>query len=241
MHMWGRKKEAASGIWLNETARKVMLGIGVVYAIFAVALVIGLVVGDTDAPWVSQGEDPDKLLWLIPALIIACLLGGFLHGVKDGRGGAAMGTRPHVPAFLLGYQWLLTGWRLWLTGPVLACSMILTIASMFIPEAREFSEVPLGSMGTGLLLNGLAWMTWAVTLKGRELRRGKERIRIADEYLEIREMRLNQEYNAMTEKFLLEQQEWRDGKVAELYEQILDQQARGVLPCPNCHGHRKSA
>lgn len=38
-------------------------------------------------------------------------------------------------------------------------------------------------------------------------------------------------------------EDWRNQQITEIYQMVLDQQARGLLPCPNCrHGeHRKSA
>jgi MFS family permease len=241
MRIWGRKKEAPAAPWSDRSARKVALGVGITGAIFSLALTLALMAEDTNAPWISKEEDPDAYLWFIPGLLAAGFLIGTAQGIRDLRKEVATGSRSGLPAFILGYLWFWTGWRAWLTGAVTAASMFFTIASLFVPEAQAFVTGPLNREALVMLAVATAWMSWAVTLKGRELRRGKERIRVADEYLEIREARLNQEFNAMTEKFLLEQQEWRDQKVAELYEQILDQQARGVLPCPNCHGHRKSA
>lgn len=39
---------------------------------------------------------------------------------------------------------------------------------------------------------------------------------------------------------------WKNEQIAEIYQMILDQQARGLLPCPKCRqqhdgGHRKTA
>lgn len=110
---------------------------------------------------------------------------------------------------------------------------------MAIPERREQILSAMNADMIAISLYSSAWMVWALVLKGREVRRGKERMKVADEYLAIREARLNEEFSAMSEKFLEEQQAWRAEKQAQLYEQIMDQQARGLLSCPTCHSRRE--
>jgi hypothetical protein len=240
MRMWGSKRESEPGVWLSDTARKAVLGFGIAFVVYS-ALLIALVMTDGSAPRVAERERLKAHLWVLAGILVVAFLAGLLNGARGIRREAATGVCHQVPAYVLGYQWFFTGLRLWITGSLLAISMVLTIVTVFIPEAERLVGGPLSNGSLIALAYSVPWMAWATTLKGRELRRGKERIQVADEYLEIREARLNQEHIAMTEKFLYEQQEWRSQKMAELYEQILDQQARGVLPCPNCEGHRRSA
>ncbi|MCZ9352954.1 hypothetical protein NGM36_24825 [Streptomyces mutabilis] len=214
-------------------------------AIYSVVIAVTLISGDGDAPWLVESDFGPALLVMGPAGVVG-FLGGYAHAALRNRWGLNLQDRkdlrqplprPVTPAYLLGVKWLVTGWRLWLVG--LACVILAApfAAGMSLSDIEERSASGDGGMFWQVFLagaSGSVWAVWALTLKGRELRRGKERIKVADEYLAIREERLHQEFDAMTEKFLQEQQEWRAQAMADLYEQILDQQARGLLPCPTC-------
>jgi hypothetical protein len=218
------------------------------------ALAVSLLVSDDSAaPWLSSSSDAKGLLLTAVMACVVGFIGGAVYGVVEVRRASRLAAgQPSRPspfergpsAYLLGWKWLFTGWRLWTVGLALLLSIAAYVVALFIPEARE--RVLDKTTGDVLFMNlfAAAWMVWALVLKGREVRRGKERIKVADEYLAIREARLNDDFNAMCVKFLQKQQDWEAEKTAQLYEQILDQQARGLLPCPNCRDqvdHRKSA
>lgn len=226
---------------------------GYVCVMYALAIVLSLYSGDDSpvgAPWLNDDQGVGAFFvsfFLISFLgIEVALLHDLLRRRLALRSSKPRVRRDRTPlddraAARLALKWMFTGWRLCVTGP----SAVLTFGSLVVvllaPEMR-------GALWENLM--GGAWLNsfavalvtaWALLMKGRELRRGKEQIKVADEYLAMREERLHREYDAMCEKLIQQQQDWRSEKVAEVYAQILDQQARGLLPCPNCEGHRKSA
>jgi hypothetical protein len=144
------------------------------------------------------------------------------------------------PAYVLGFKWMFSGWRRWVYGQALILSLLAVGAAMLTSQTRRVLLDELGQSWF-MVVGMAACFAWALVLKGKEVRRGKEQMKVADEYLAIREARLHQEVHVVFEKFTEQQQAWQAQKTAELYEQILDQQARGLLPCPNCAEHRKSA
>lgn len=206
----------------------------------------------SEAPWLPASLRVDQAgFWfvMIPVVLfgLTCnyAYGQLVRPKVSGRRWSLITAGGGTPAHVLGFEWLFSGWRMWVIGPVLALSFVSFCLTTAVPELRDqfFDDIDGQAVATIVLTN--AAMIWALTLKGREVRRGKERIKVADEYLAIREARLHAEVDAMCVKFLDQQQDWKAQKTAELYEQILDQQARGLLPCPNCTGesgqHRKSA
>ncbi|MFD3929569.1 hypothetical protein [Streptomyces sp. NPDC058614] len=250
-----RGRGSALNRWLAERRHaRLLMAIGFMCAAYSVIIVVTLLAdGESDAPWLPSSAGKDEFLLAIAALFVAAGAGGFVHGTVDARRARilATGQNPHTSpldrgasAYLLGVKWLFTGWRRWTIGLVLWLSLGIYAAGMLMPEVRQGVWERTSPQVWFMNLYAAAWMMWALVLKGRELRRGKEQIKVADEYLAIRESRMHAEVDAMCEKFLQQQQDWKAQKTAELYEQILDQQARGVLPCPNCHDqgeHRKSA
>ena len=223
--------------------RVLLLALGGTCALYSVGGLLALMSGNEHAPWLPKGGGDGSYLWFVlVAVVVVGFVGGLVHGYIDSRRGKrGPGGRTPVPAYLLGVQWLFSGWRLVITGLFIGITLAPFAVGMTISDIEQQTE---GNLLQQLLLVSVFssfWLLWALILKGRELRRGKERMRVADEYLAIREERLHQEFTAMTEKFLLEQQEWRSEVTAELYRQILEQQARGVLPCPSCDEGRKSA
>lgn len=224
---------------LGRRYRVVAIGFGIACLAYLVVILGTLLVDTHDAPWLSGKGDTPVVVWVILTYIAVGFLGGVVHGVIDVRRAVRRGSRPTDPAYFLGFKWLFTGRRLWMTGFAIAASFAMIAIASVKPELRDEAGLTIDSRWWIMSLTSMPWAIWAVVLKGRELRRGKERIKVADEYLAIREDRLNQEFSAMVEKFFQQQQNWRAEKTAELYEQVLDQQARGVLPCPNCEGRRK--
>lgn len=248
LRQWGR----------GRAGRAVLLATALVCVMYAL-LILAALMDDSDgppgAPWLRPGADVFQIVrnWLTLVLLVAEF--GFtvfmIRCIIRRRRGKPTPewTRrfvytprpPHeVPAYLLGFKWMFSGWRRWTSGLALILSMLAVSAAMLTTQTRRAVLEGFGQawfMAVGMA----ACFLWALVLKGREVRRGKEQMKVADEYLAIREARLHQELDAMCEKFLEQQQAWKAQKTAELYEQILDQQARGLLPCPNCAEHRKSA
>ncbi|WP_432132717.1 hypothetical protein [Streptomyces tendae] len=213
-------------------------------AIYLAGGLLAILAGREEAPWIPGGGGGNgSYYWfVIASATLIGFVGGCIQGVVEARKAAKRATRAvPLPPYLLGAQWLFSGWRLLIIGVMMAITVSPFALGMSLSELNEETDVEVvREMAIGGAI-AAACLAWALVLKGRELRRGKEQIKVADEYLAIREERLQQEYVAMTERLLQEQQEWKAAKTSELYEQILDQQARGVLPCPSCDGRRKSA
>lgn len=221
-----------------------LIVVGGVFAVYLAGGLLALMTGHEEAPWVPGGAGGNGGYFWFFATCAALIgfVGGCVQGIVEARKAAkrAVGSIP-LPPYILGAQWLFSGWRLLIIGAMVAITVSPFALGMSLSELNEETDVDVvrelvigGSIGA-------ACLAWALVLKGRELRRGKEQIKVADEYLAIREERLHQEYIAMTERLLQEQQEWKAEKTSELYEQILDQQARGILHCPSCDERRKSA
>ena len=76
-----------------------------------------------------------------------------------------------------------------------------------------------------------------------------ERVRLGSAESTVVERRLEAERDGLElilrERLAAEYEKldaWKSEQVSTMYQTVLDQQARGLLPCPNCHGeHRKSA
>jgi hypothetical protein len=242
MSMRDRESGSEFHHWLNDRrVTRVITGVAIACAAYSIVIVVTLLVeDDTDAPWLPSNGDDSGFLLVIIGLFVAVLMVGCVHGALDIRKRRrALRAEPRsvgdmTSAYMLGVKWLYTGWRLWTIGLVLCLAVAIWGVGMLIPDARRESIDAMNGETLFTSLYAAAWMMWALVLKGRELRRGKEQIKVADEYLIIREERLYQEFDAMCEKFLQQQEEWKAQKTAELYQQILDQQARGVLPCPHC-------
>lgn len=254
MHMrdWRGSARRRCLTWLmDKRNRKALMVTGMLLAGISGVIAITLATGDPAAVWPSDAERDDSLVPQLAGGAIAGGTVGFLagwgHGVVKGRRerrlSVARAPRP-TSALGLGVKWMFEGWRLWTFGLAAILAAALYIAALFVPELRErAAEAFTGDVALANFLGG-ASLGWALILKGRELRRGKEQIKVAEEYLAIREARLHDDFNAMWHKRLERQHLWEAEKTAQLYEQILDQQARGLLPCPNCSDQgdqRKSA
>jgi hypothetical protein len=238
-------------IWLMDKRNiKVLMVAGLLLAGISVVIAISLVT-DHAAPWLPDAERDDNLVPQLATGAIAGGLVGFLAGWAKGmleerhkRRSSAPGAPRPTSALGLGVKWMFEGWRLWTFGLATIVIVALYVAALFVPGMRErAADAFSGDMVLANFLGG-ASLGWALILKGRELRRGKEQIKVAEEYLAIREARLHDDFNAMWHKRLEQQHLWEAEKTAQLYEQILDQQARGLLPCPNCSDRgdqRKSA
>lgn len=251
--------------WLEDGRRaKLLMALGIMCASYSVVIVVTLLtVEESDAPWLPANAG-DEFFLAGAAIVVACVVGGFVHGILAARrarrssmnrrvGRNDGGPKPlpgELNSYVLGTKWTLTGRRLWTFGVLVYAPLVpIFWLNLVMDPGESFLGVPWYTddrswLNVWLTFHCCFWMIWAFVLKGREVRRGKEQIKVADEYLAIRESRLNAEYNALCKEFLEQQQEWKARKTKELYEQILDQQARGILPCPNCHDqgeHRKSA
>lgn len=238
--------------WLVSKPRvKVLTVIGLLLASISIVMVVSLVIEGPAAVWLPEDERDGNPVPQLAGVAVVSGAVGFLAGwghlaVKERRARRLSVAPPPRPtsAFLLGLDWMFVGWRLWTFGAASILAAAVCIAALLVPDLRERA---MGEVDGGVLVGnviGAAWMIWALTLKGRELQRGKAQVKVADEYLAIREARLHHDFNAMWQKRLEQQQAWEAEKTAQLYEQILDQQARGLLPCPNCSGRgdqRKSA
>lgn len=248
MQVRGWKKRSAFIRWLHgRFGYKVAATVGQICTLYVLASTYGIFVNDGGKPcppWLSGTAGTGEIIFSSSALLVlAAALGSVQEPVLEWIA-RHRDLRPSAPppAYLLGFKWLFTGRRRLIIGVALGFAIPLLGPVMAVPETRKavWDE-----------MNGIVWvmnaftaavLMWALVLKGRELRRGKEHIKVADEYLAIREARLYQEFDAMCAKFLQQQDDWKAQKTAELYEQVLSQQARGLLPCPNCHdGHRKAA
>lgn len=255
MREW--RRGSALGRWLDERPRRrMLLAIGIACAAYLTVSVITLTVnGDDSVPWLpaNANEYKGEFLLAVAALYVAVFAVPYVRGRMSRRAarGASKRTWRLLPrpgnSYALGVTWSLTGWRLWTFGLLLYAPCIPWLWLNFTKKQGEpiwgdldfWNEASLVDMW--ITAQCCFFMIYAFILKGREVRRGKERIKVADEYLAIREERLYAEVDATFEKFLQQQQEWKAKKMAELYEQILNQQAQGILPCPNCGEHRKSA
>lgn len=87
----------------------------------------------------------------------------------------------------------------------------------------------------GLACMGLIWLVMH-RLGPAEMVALEERMEIEHEVLDsILEQRLAAEYEKLDA--------WKSEQVSTTYQMVLDQQARGLLPCPNCdhqqHGERR--
>lgn len=137
----------------------------------------------------------------------------------------AISDSPH----LIGLKWAVSGWRKWFFISLYSACLFILVAMASDPGFRQ-EHTPRTTVDTVVLLfYAVACLVWAIGLKGREVRRGKERIRVADEYLAMREERLSRDFDDLCVKFLQQQEEWKAQKTAEIYEQVLDQVERGVL------------
>ncbi|MET9968925.1 hypothetical protein ABZZ80_24095 [Streptomyces sp. NPDC006356] len=208
---------------------------------------------EPSAPWLPANGGKAGFLVVLAVLFVLASGLAAIMGLRDRRKitGEPLFRSPPWPSsrssYQLGVKWTVTGWRVWTFGILLYAPCVPWVwLNLTMKEGEPvwgdlafWNEASL--MDIWIMLHALFFSGYCFVLKGREVRRGKEQIRVADEYLAIREMRLHAEVDAMCEKFLQQQQDWKAQKTAELYEQILDQQARGLLPCPNCDGHRKSA
>ncbi|KUN91904.1 hypothetical protein AQJ67_41475 [Streptomyces caeruleatus] len=242
--------------WSERRTVRLLRGLGIVCAAYAMAVTPVLLAEDEkkpSAPWLpTNGGQAGFLLVMAAVFVVAGGLGVIL-GLRDRkkRTGQPIFRSPPWPSprssYQLGVKWTVTGWRVWTFGVLLYAPCVPWIWLNFTKEEGEpiWGGLPFWNEASlvdiWMMLHAIFFSSYCFVLKGREVRRGKEQIRVADEYLAIREMRLHAEVDAMCEKFLQQQQEWKAQKTAELYEQILDQQARGLLPCPNCDEHRKSA
>ncbi|MFJ8082002.1 hypothetical protein ACIQ6Y_15460 [Streptomyces sp. NPDC096205] len=130
--------------------------------------------------------------------------------------------------YTLGMQWLLSGWRVWAFIPFY---LLLLAAGLWNAQLPPVLEEKLGTEPANFIaiVVANAGAIWAICLKGREVRRGKERMKVVDEYLAIREERMAIEFSDLCDRFLEEQERWRSETMASLYEQILDQVERDVL------------
>lgn len=255
MREW-RRDSGLPRWWMERRTLLLLRALGIASACYSIVIVVTLLLDDgkePSAPWLPTSGRVGWFMVLFTALMVTAGTVGLILGIRDRkkRRGEPFFRFPQWPnpesSYQLGVRWSLTGWRLATFGLILYAPCIpWTWLAFTMPEGKPlFGEMPWWNaasvMDVWILVHALFFQGYCFVLKGREVRRGKEQIRVADEYLAIREMRLNAEVEATFEKFLQEQQDWRAQKTAELYQQILDQQARGLLPCPNCHGHRESA
>lgn len=130
--------------------------------------------------------------------------------------------------YMQGVRWFFSGRRIW---PTAAFYVLFFSAVIWRPQFPGGLEKQLGGTPDTILwmLLTTAAAFWALVLKGRQIRRGKERIKVADDYLAMREERMRQEFADLCVRFLEEQEKWKERKMCELYEQILDQVERDVL------------
>lgn len=253
MREWRRGSEPRRRL-RGRRYRALLMVTGLVLAGYSATMTATLAEpGGASTPWLPNGEEVRDFFLVLAVLSAIGFIGGFVYGVVMRRRERRLApVQPTLPssldrgpsAYVLGCKWLFTGWRLWTAGPVLLLGGISYTIVLAVPDMREPGLGGISGEAWFLNIYASAWMIWALVLKGREVQRGKERIKVADEYLAIREDRLHAEFDAMSREFLQQQQAWQAEKTAQLYEQILDQQARGILPCPNCrdHGeHRKAA
>lgn len=234
---------------------------------YSVVIVVTLLTADDSAaPWLPTNAGESEFWLVIAALFLAACVGAFVYAAvgarrarvrrpRSGRlvenDGAPKPLPRELNSYFLGTAWTLTGRRLWTFGLLIYAPIVPIVWLSLTLDAGEplMGGIPWYTddsswLNVWLVAHCCFWMMWAFVLKGREVRRGKERMKVADDYLAIREDRLNAEFEAMCEKFFQEQLDWRGQKTEELYRQILDQQAKGLLPCPNCHDqgeHGKSA
>ena len=266
MLMRYRGKDWSLRRWVGDKPVAKLLAAAAVLSVSYALIVTVFVLVDDDAeappPWQEGNLDAGEFFLGLGIIIPIFLGAGFaaarINVAREMRlaearlKGAPRQAQPKASAYTLGIRWSLSGRRLWTFG-VLVYAPIVPVLWLTLTE--EEGEPLIGSMpwwdrssliDYWVVAHTLFWMTYGFVLKGREVRRGKERIKVADEYLAIREQRLHAEFDMLCEKLLESQQAWKAEKTKELYEQILDQQARGLLPCPNCHGrqhggHKKSA
>lgn len=236
---------------MNKRNVKALMVVGLLLVGLSVVMAITLVAEDPEAAWLPKSEDPNDLVSQLIGVTVAAGAVGFLGGwvqftlkMRRERRLSAVPAKPPTSAFTLGVKWMFSGWRLWTVGLFVAFGIAASVIAAIIPSLRGHLVDRFSGDMVVMNVFAAACMSWALTLKGRELRRGKEQIKVAVEYLAIREARLQEDFNAMWHKRLEQQQAWEAEKTAQLYEQILDQQARGLLPCPNCSergDQRKSA
>lgn len=242
--------------WLQKGRRaRTGMAVGLVLAVYSVIIVTPVTIGEADMPWLPTNASKGEYWAWITALLVAGAVIGFARRTLSLRRAMRSsanqdvakkgdGSKPlhgDLNSYALGTKWTLTGRRLWTFGLLVYAPIVPIIWLNLTQESGKpfIGGVPWiidesSWVNVWLSAHCCFWMLWAFVLKGREVRRGKERIKVADEYLSIREDRLRQEFDGLCEKFLEQQQEWKAKKTEELYKQILDQQARGVLPCPNC-------
>jgi hypothetical protein len=233
--------------------------IGLACVAYSAIIAVTLAIGEKSAPWLPTEIDP---LTAIPALAALFVSGAVAKVVSKEirqlreerppplyvRQRQASRPRSPMPAisrqYFLGFKWLFTGWRIYIVGPFSLLAIAVVSMSLTVPEIRNSpkGKPPVDQWPTALFF-GLLFV-WSLVLKGKEIQKGKERMKVADEYLQMREERLHREFDALCEKFLEQQQDWRAEQTHLLYEQVLDQQARGLLPCPKCserHGERRKS
>lgn len=246
MRFQGWKKRSSFIRWLNgKWGSTITAMAGQACVLYVLASAYGIVVNeghDPRPPWLSGTADTgDVVLWSSAFLVLAAALGYVQEPALVWVARRRAMRRYAPPAYMLGFKWLFTGRRRLIIGVALGFAITLVVPAMAAPETRKAVWGQMNGVVWGTSAFTVAVLMWALVLKGRELRRGKDHIKVANEYLAIREARLHHEFDALCTKFLQQQEDWKAQKTAELYEQVLGQQARGLLPCPHCGEHRKAA